>query len=127
MLVGSILGAVIGLAISTVVAGLLIWLVGSFGVGIEVDGPRPAFLAGLFIALMWLFAAWLWNVLGYDPGGGIAGAITHLILTAAFLFAVRNKVTGLEVKGFMGALIGATAIALVTWLASLALAAVLPA
>ena len=124
MLVGSIIGAIFGVAISTVISGLLIWLVGRFGLGIEVDGFGPAFLAGFVIALLWLFANFLWTLLGYTPEGGLAGAFTHLILTAGFLYAIRNSISGLRVKGFSGAVIAAAAIAVITWLASLALSAV---
>lgn len=126
MVVGSIIGAIIGLAISTVVAGLLIWLVGKLGLGIEVDGFGPAFLTGFVIGLAWLFATFLWNLIGYTPAEGIAGAITHLILTAGFLYAFRNSISGLRVKGFTGALIAAAAIALITWVASFVLSGILP-
>ncbi len=127
MLVGSIIGAIIGVAISTVISGLLIWLVGRFGLGIEVDGFGPAFLTGFVIALLWLFANFIWTLLGYSPDGGLAGAFTHLILTAAFLYAIRNSIAGLRVKGFTGALIAAAAIAVITWLVSWVLTGVLPA
>ena len=127
MLVGSIIGAVIGLVIATVISGLLIWLVGKLGLGIEVDGVVPAFLTGFVIAVLWLFANLVWNLLGYTPEGGFVGALSHLILTAAFLYAIRNSISGLRVKGFTGALIAAAAIAIITWLASLALAGFVPA
>lgn len=126
MLVGSLIGAIVGLIFATVISGLLIWLVGKLGLGIEVDGFRPAFIAAFFIALAWLFANWLWNLIGYTPAGGLSGALTHLILTAAFLYAIRNSVAGLRVNGFTGALIAAAAIALITWLAGFALSAVVP-
>ena len=127
MLIGSLIGAIIGLVVATIISGLLIWLVGKLGLGIEVDGFRPAFLAGFFIALAWLVANLIWNLIGYTPAVGLTGAITHLILTAGFLYAIRNSVSGLRVNGYTGALIAAAAIALITWLASFALAAVVPA
>ena len=83
MLSGSIIGAIIGIVIVTIVSGLIIWLVGKLGLGIEVSGFGPAFLTAFFIALLWAFAAWLWNAIGYTPAGGISGAITHLILNPA--------------------------------------------
>lgn len=124
MLIGSLIGAIIGIIISTVVSGLLIWLVGKLGLGIEIDGFGPAFLTGFVIALLWLFANFVWNLLGYTPEGGLAGALTHLILTAGFLYGIRNSISGLRVKGFSGAVIAAVAIAIITWLASLLLAGV---
>ena len=124
MLVGSLIGAVIGLVISTIISGLLIWIVGKLGLGIEVDGFGPAFLTGFVIALLWLLATWLWNLIGFTPAGGITGAITHLLLTAGFLYAIRNSISGLKVKGFSGAVIAAAAIAIITWLVNFALAGV---
>lgn len=124
MVIGSLLGAIIGLIISTVISGLLIWIVGKLGLGIEVDGFGPALMTGFVIALLWLFAAWLWNLIGYTPAGGLSGAITHLILTAAFLYGIRNSISGLRVKGFTGAVIAAAAIAIITWLVNFALAGV---
>lgn len=127
MLIGSIIGAIIGIVIATIVSGLIIWLVGKLGLGIEVSGFGAAFLTAFFIALLWAFTAWLWNAIGYTPAGGISGAITHLILTAAFLYAIRNSISGLQVKGWSGAIIAAVAIAVVTWLLSLVLGGVVPA
>lgn len=127
MVIGSLLGAIIGLAITTIIAGIIIWLVGKLGLGIEVTGFGPAFMTGFVIALLWLFATFLWNLIGYTPAGGLAGAITHLILTAGFLYAIRNSISGLMVKGFTGALIAAAAIAIITWLASFVLAGAVPA
>lgn len=62
---------------------------------------------------------------GYQPAGGLPGAITHMILNAGFIYALRNSVSGLEVKGWSGAIIAAGAIAALTWLINLGLAAVI--
>lgn len=127
MIVGSLLGAIIGLVFTTIIAGIIIWIVGKSGLGIEVTGFGSAFMTGFVIALLWLFATFLWNLIGYTPAGGLAGAITHLILTAGFLYAIRNTISGLTVKGFTGALIAAAAIAIITWLVNFALAGVVAA
>jgi uncharacterized membrane protein YvlD (DUF360 family) len=124
---GSIIGAIIGIVMATIVSGLIIWVVSKLGLGIEVSGFVPAFIAAFFIALMWAFAAWLWNAVGYTPAGGATGAITHLILTSGFLYGIRNSVSGLTVKGWSGAIIAATAIAVITWLLGFVLAGVVPA
>ncbi len=124
---GSLIGLLIGLVMSTIISGVLIWLVGKLGLGIEVSGLGTAFLVGFVIALLWLFTAWVWNLVGYTADGGLTGAITHLILTAGFLYSIRNAISGLKVKGFSGALIAAAAIAIITWLAGIALSGVMPA
>ena len=89
-----------------------------------MEGFGPAFMTGFVIALLWLLTSWFWNFLNYNPGGGIVGAFTHLILTAGFLYAVRNSISGLKVRGFSGAVIAAVAIAIITWLVSFAISAV---
>ena len=85
MLISSIIGAIVGIVMATIVSTLIIWLVGKLGLGIEVAGFRAALITAFFIALMWAFAAWLWNLIGFTPAGGVTGAITHLILTSGFL------------------------------------------
>ena len=47
--------------------------------------------------------------------GGLLGAIIHLIIAALVLIFAGNMVKGLAVKGFVGALIAAVAIAVVSW------------
>jgi hypothetical protein len=50
-----------------------------------------------------------------------------LILTAGFLYGIRNSVSGLKVKGWSSAVISATAIAVVTWLLSFVVGGIVPA
>lgn len=112
----NIVSIIIGTLIGALVTGFIIWVVGKLGLGIEVDGFRPAFIAAIVIAVLNAFANWLWGVIGYTPEGGWLGAVTHLILAAGFLQAAGSWVKGLRVKGFSGALIAALAIAAVGWL-----------
>ena len=51
MEIGSIIGAIIGVALGTVVYGILIWIVGKLGLGLKVDGFPSALLAGLLVAM----------------------------------------------------------------------------
>lgn len=122
---GPFIGAVVGFVIALIVSAPVFWLVGKLGLGINVSGFRPAFIMAFFVALIWVFTSLVWNLIGYQPAGGLFGAITHMILNAAFIYALRNSVSGLEVKGWSGAIIAAVAIAVVTWLINLGLAAVL--
>lgn len=46
----------------------------------------------------------------------LLGAIVNLIIAALVLMLAGNFVSGLRVKGFLGALIAAIAIGLVGWL-----------
>ena len=113
-----IVGLIIGILIGALLSGLIIWVVGKLGLGIEVDGFGPAFLTAIVIAIFNAFANWLWGVLGYTPEGGWLGAVTHLVLAAGFLVGAGSLIKGLRVKGFVGALIASVAIAAVGWLIS---------
>ena len=56
------------------------------------------------------------GLVGLTLGADMLAAIVHLIIAAIVLMIAGNFVSGLEVKGFTGALIGAIAIAAVAWL-----------
>ena len=112
----SVIGSIIGVLIGALFSGLIIWVVGKLGLGIEVDGFKPAYLAAIVIAVLNAIALWFWGVIGYTPEGGWLGALTSAIIAAGFLVAASSWVKGLRVKGFFGALIASLAIAAVGWL-----------
>ncbi len=111
MLVGTILGVVIGILFYA----LAIWVVGKLGLGLKVSGFVPAIVAALVIAVVSALFVWLLGALGLSLGGFL-GAIIHLIIAALVLMFAGNMVKGLKVKGFVGALIAAVAIGVVSWL-----------
>ena len=112
----TIIGVIIGILIGSLFTGLIIWVVGKLGLGLEVSGFGPAFIAAIVIAILNGLVAWLLSVLGITIGGGLLGAILHLVIAAIVLMAAGNFVKGLVVKGFTGALVAALAIAAVGWL-----------
>jgi len=107
---------IVSAVIAMLLYALAIWIVGKFGLGLTVSGFGPAFIAAIVIALASYFLIWLLGVLGLGIGGGFLGAIIHLIIAALVLIFAGNMVKGLAVKGFVGALIAAVAIAVVSWL-----------
>ena len=111
-----IVGLIIGILIGALVSALIIWIVGKLGLGIEVDGFGPAFIAALVIAVISGLLTWLLGLVGITIGGGLLGAIVHLVIAAIVLMLAGNFVSGLRVKGFLGALIAAIAIGAVGWL-----------
>lgn len=119
----SILGALVGILIAAVFGGLVIWIVAKLGLGIEVDGFVPAFIAAIVIAVVAGLITWLLGLVGITIGGGVLGAIVHLVIAAVVLMISGNIVPGMRVKGFVGALIAAIAMGVVGWLISLVVGA----
>jgi putative membrane protein len=113
-----IVGAIIGILIAALFASIIIWIVGKLGLGLEVDGWVSAFIAGIAIAIISGLITWLLGAVGITIGGGILGAIIHLIIAAVVIYLAGSFVSGLKVKGFSGALIAAIAIGVVGWLAN---------
>lgn len=118
-----ILGAIVGILIAAAIGGLVIWIVGKLGLGLEVDGFVPAFLAAIIIAVVAGLINWLLGQLGITIGGGLLGAIVNLIIAAVVLLISGKIVPGMRVKGFVGALIAAIAIGVVGWLIGLVVGA----
>ena len=112
----SILGMIIGVLIGALFTGFIIWVVGKLGLGLEVDGFGPAYIAAIVIAVLNGLVAWLLNVLHITIGGGWLGALINLVIAAVVLMLAGNWIKGLRVKGFVGALIAAVAIAVVAFL-----------
>jgi putative membrane protein len=112
----SIIGLIIGILIGALFTGLIIWIVGKLGLGLEVSGFGPAYVAAIVIAVLNGVVAWLLGVLGITIGGGFVGAVLHLVVAAIVLLLAGRFVKGLVVKGFTGALVAALAIAAVGWL-----------
>ncbi len=112
----TIIGLIIGILIGALFTGLIIWIVGKLGLGLEVSGFGPAYIAAIVIAILNGLVAWLLGALNLTIGTGIVGAIIHLVIAAVVLMAAGNFVKGLVVKGFTGAVVAALAIAAVGWL-----------
>ena len=121
----SIVGMIIGVLIGALFSGFIIWIVGKLRLGLEVDGFGPAYIAAIVIAVLNGLVVWLLNVLHITIGGGWLGALINLVIAAVVLMFAGNWVKGLRLKGFVGALVAAVAIAvvafLVVWVTSLLL------
>jgi putative membrane protein len=109
-------GIIIGLLIGALISAVIIWIVGRLGLGMEVDGFGPAFIAALVIAVISWLLTWVLGLLGLTIGSGLLAAIINLVIAAIVLMLAGNFVSGLRVKGFLGAVIAALAIGAVSWL-----------
>jgi putative membrane protein len=112
----NIVGLIIGLLIGALFSGLIIWIVGKLGLGLEVSGFGPAYIAAIVIGVLNLLVVWLLNTLSVTIGTGFLGALVNLVIAAVVLLLAGRFVKGLVVKGFLGAIVAAIAISAVGWL-----------
>jgi putative membrane protein len=105
---------IIGILLGALFSGFIIWAVGRMGLGMEVSGFGPAYLAAIVIAVLNGLVAWLAG--SFMAVGGLWGAIINLVVAAVFLMAAGRLIQGIRVKGFTGALVASVAIAVVGWL-----------
>src|SRR5512139_2995810 len=103
----SIVAVIVGILIAALISGIVIWIVGKLGLGLEVSGFGAAYIAAIIIAVVAGVINWLIGLLGITIGSGILAAIVHLLVAAVVLLISGRIVPGLRVKGFGGALVGA--------------------
>jgi putative membrane protein len=109
------LGTLLGILLALVLAAVVIVIVSKLNLGLTVDGFGPAIIAAAVIAIVGGLIYWLLGVLGITIGGGWLGAIINLIIAAVVLLTAGRMLKGLKVNGFVGALVAAIAIGVVTW------------
>jgi putative membrane protein len=109
-------GLILGVIIAIVAYAVVIYIVGKLGLGMEVSGFAGAIVAAIVISIVTAIVVWLMGLLGLSFGTGILGAIISLIVAAIVLLISDRFVSGLRVNGFVGAIIAAIAIGVVTWL-----------
>jgi putative membrane protein len=115
---------IISIVIAALISGLIIWIVGKLHLGLEVSGFRAAFFAAIVIAVISGLLEWLLTTLGLNIGGGLLGALTHLVVAALVLILSTAFVPGLKVKGVLGALIAVIAIGAMSFVVRLLLSAI---
>ena len=106
----------IGLIITILIAAVVIWIVSKLNLGLSVDGYGSAIIAAIVIAIVNAIVFWLLGLLGISVGGGFWGVIVLLIIAAVVLLLSDKILPGMKVDGFLGAIIAAIAIAVVSWL-----------
>ena len=105
-----IVGLVIGILISAVISGFIIWLVSKFNIGLSVDNFGWAMLAGLFIGFFTNL------IMHFVPGqGGIVTAVVQLLVAAAVIVLAGKVFSGVKVDGYSGALVAAVIMALISF------------
>ncbi len=107
----ALIGLVIGIAISAVISGTVIWIVSKLNLGLKVDSFLWAMGAGLLIGAAT-------NLLTHlvPLGNDILQVIVNLVVAAVVIFACGSLLKGMTVDGFTGALIASVAIAVISFL-----------
>jgi uncharacterized membrane protein YvlD (DUF360 family) len=116
---GNIIGLAIGVLLTAIFSGILIWVVGLLGLGLEVDGLGPALIAGIAIALVGGAITWVLLALGIRISSGLLRAAINIVLGAVVLLICGQLLPGLTVNGFAGALVASIAIGVIAWVLSL--------
>jgi putative membrane protein len=109
-------GTLISIAVYWVVAALVIFIVGKMNLGLTVKSFGSALIAALVIALVSGVLGWLLGLLGISFGTGLLAALVNLLVAAVVLMVSDKFLGGMEVHGFMGAIVAALAIGVVGWL-----------
>lgn len=116
-------GTLISILLYWVVAALVIFIVGKLNLGLQVKSFGAALLAALVIALVAGVLGWVFSLFGLTLGTGLLAALINLVVAAIVLIISDKFLSGMEVHGFMGAIVAAIAICavgwVVTWLLSL--------
>ena len=109
------IGTLLGILLALVLSAVVIMIVSRLNLGLTVDGFGPAIIAAAVIAIVGGLIYWLLGVLGITIGGGWLGAIINLLIAAVVLLTAGRMLKGLKVNGFVGAIVAAIAIGVVTW------------
>ncbi len=107
---------IVSVVLGAIAFGFVIWIVGRLGLGLSVSGFGPAFIAAIVIAVISGLITWGLGLFGITIGTDFLGAIISLIVAAVVLLLSGRLVSGFQVNGFVGALVGAVSIGVVTWL-----------
>ena len=114
---GTLMSALVYLVVSAVV----ILIVGKLNLGLTVKSFGSAIMAAVVIALVAGLVVWGLGIFGITLTGGWLAAIVNLIVAALVLMIADKFLSGMEVHGFLGAIIAALAIGVVGWAVTWAL------
>ena len=112
------MSSLLNLIVWLIVSGLVIYIVGRLNLGLTVRNFTSAIVAAVVIAVVSWAVTWVLGLLGIVIGGGILGLIVLLIIAAVVLLISDRFVPGMEVHGFMGAIVAAIAIVVVSGIIS---------
>ncbi len=107
---GAAIGLIIGVLLTALVSGAIIWIVSKINMGLKVDNFGWAMLSGVLIGFLTNI---IMNLL---PGtDGLIHIVINLVVSAVAIFISGAILKGMTVEGFKGAFIAAVGIALVNF------------
>ena len=109
------INALVGIVIAGVIGGVVLMIVSSLNLGLWVKGFVAAFIAAIVIAIIGTVVRYVLAAIGVPNPGGIIGFVERLIVSAILLMIADKLLSGLTVHGFKGAIIGALAISVISW------------
>ena len=107
--------SLLGLLINWVLAAAVIYIVSRLGLGLTVTSFVSALIAAAIIAVV----AWLIGLVlpdSWTQGGGWISALLSLIVSAIVLLVADRFLLGMKGNGFVGALVAAIAIAVLSFI-----------
>ena len=110
------MGVILNAILMVVVAAVVILIVSKLNLGLSVAGFGAAIIAAVVIAVVGAVIVWLLGLLGISLGGGLLGVIVYLIVAAVVLMISDKFVPGMKVNGFVGAIVAAIAIGVVSFI-----------
>jgi putative membrane protein len=108
---------IVSIVVAWLLAALVIYVVSRLNLGMTVDGFMSALVAAAVIAIVTWVVVWILGLLGVVVGDSLFGLLIALVVAAFVLMLGDSFVSGMKVRGFIGAVVSAIAIAIVTWLA----------
>jgi putative membrane protein len=106
------------LCLMILLSSLVLWIVGRLGLGFTVSGFGAAFIAAIVIAVVdvvVLFVVWVFMPQGVEW----LGPVVSLVSAPVVLLIAARFVPGIQVNGFVGALVAAIPIGVINWLSLL--------
>ena len=114
-------GTLMSALVYLVVSAIVILIVSKLNLGLNVKSFGSAVMAALVIAIVGGLVVWALGIFGITLSGGLLAALVNLIIAAVVLMIADKFLPGMEVHGFMGAIIAALAIGVVGWAVTWAL------
>ena len=122
---GTILGTFVGILIATLLNAIVLWIVGKLGIGMIIEKFGTAFVAAFLVAVIGVLLSKLSGSMFAGSNSALISTVLHIVVSAVVLLIVDKILPGMQTKGFLGAIVAAIAMGLVSWLLGILLVGLL--